>query len=103
MFRRMNGEKEGGAGETSVDKTKNILYVLIIATAITFLAPFILGIDPGTQQATETAQDANMGTKIKNLSANIGVGVNIVLDWLKYGLLAGAVGVIVVMRTGRRR
>lgn len=102
VLRRSTGSAADEKSEATLDKTKNVLFVLIIATALTFLAPMLLGINPDSAGTIETGDDGTIAGKLENLNANISIGAALILDILKYALLGGALITVVVLRTGRR-
>ena len=103
VLKRSTGSAGDEKSEATLDKTKNIMFVLIIATALTFLAPMLLGITPDSTGTIEAGDDGTIAGKLENLNANISIGAALILDILKYALLAGALITVVVLRTGRRR
>lgn len=104
VLKRSTGSADDEKSEKTLEKTKGMLYVLVIACAVTFIAPMLLGINPDSTGAIDTgAGDGTIAGEFEKLNTNIGIGAALVLDMLKYILLGGALLVVVILRTGRRR
>ena len=96
----MSRDDEDKDGNTLMEKVKKVIYALILATTLTFLAPMLLGIEEGA--VVDTSGEGIVG-HIQNMEANVSEGAWIVLEILKYVLLVTTVAVVVVLRTGRNR